>query len=225
MKIKSLPQDERPVEKSISQGTGSLSNAELLAILLGTGTRTKSAIGLAEDIISADSRGISWLAESSAEELMEINGVGRFKAARIMAAMELGRRISAIPAEKRIRITTTSQVACMFAEELRREKREVFKVLLLNPRGDIITVETVSVGELTSTLVHPREVFNPAVRRSAASMILVHNHPSGDPSPSQEDIDLTTRLQACGKLLGINVIDHIIIGDSQYVSLQSSGYM
>lgn len=225
MKIKSLPRDERPVEKSISQGVGRLSNSELLAILLGTGNRGKSAIGLAEDIISADSRGISWLSESSAEELMKINGVGRFKAARVMAAVELGRRISSIPAEKRIRISAVSQVACMFAEEMRCEKREVFKVLLLNPRGDIISSETISVGELTSTLVHPREVFNPAVRRSAAGMILVHNHPSGDPSPSREDIDLTKRLQECGKMLGINVIDHIIIGEGQYVSLQSSGYM
>ena len=225
MKIKSLPRDERPVEKSISQGVGRLSNSELLAILLGTGTREKSAIGLAEDIISADSRGISWLAESSAEELMKINGVGRFKAARILAAAEFGRRISSVPAEKRIRISTVSQVVCMFAEEMRLEKREIFKVLLLNARGDIISSETVSIGELTSTLVHPREVFFPAVRRSAAGMILVHNHPSGDPSPSKEDIDLTRRLQECGKLLGINVIDHIIIGEGQYVSLQSSGYM
>ena len=225
MKIKSLPQDERPVEKTMSQGVGTLSNSELLAVLLGTGTREKSAIGLAEDIIASDSRGISWLAESSAEELMRLNGVGRFKAARIMAAVELGKRISAAPSDRRIRVTSTEQIAKLFTEEMRYEKREIFKVLLLNPRGDIISAETVSVGELTSTLVHPREVFNQAVRRSAAGMVLIHNHPSGDPQPSQEDIDLTERLQACGKLLGINVVDHVIIGDGVYSSLYSLGYM
>ena len=221
MKIKSLPRDERPVEKSICKGASALSNSELLAILLGSGTRDKSAIGLAEDIISKDKSGISYLAESSVQELMSIRGIGQSKAARIMAAVELGKRISTTPRVKRMGVESSDDIARMFIEDMRYEKREVFKALLLNPRGEIISIETVSVGELTSTLVHPREVFSQAVKKSAAGIVFVHNHPSGNPEPSQEDIMTTERLMACGKLLGIVVIDHIIIGDGRYCSMQS----
>ena len=221
MKIKSLPRDERPVEKSICKGASALSNSELLAILLGSGTRDKSAIGLAEDIISKDKAGISYLAESSVQELMSISGIGQSKAARIMAAVELGKRISTAPRVKRMGVESSDDIARMFIEDMRYEKREVFKALLLNPRGEIISIETVSVGELTSTLVHPREVFSQAVKKSAAGIVFVHNHPSGNPEPSQEDIKTTERLVACGKLLGIVVIDHIVIGDGRYCSMQS----
>lgn len=221
MKIKSLPREERPVEKSICKGASALSNSELLAILLGSGTRDKSAIRLAEDIISKDKAGISYLAESSVQELMSIRGIGQSKAARIMAAVELGKRISTTPRVKRMGVESSDDIARMFIEDMRYEKREVFKALLLNPRGEIISIETVSVGELTSTLVHPREVFSQAVKKSAAGIVFVHNHPSGNPEPSQEDIDTTQRLMACGKLLGIVVIDHIIIGDGRYCSMQS----
>ena len=221
MKIKSLPRDERPVEKTLCKGASALSNSELLAILLGSGTRDKSAIGLAEDIISKDKSGISYLAESSVQELMSIRGIGQSKAARIMAAVELGKRISTTPRVKRMGVESSDDIARMFIEDMRYEKREVFKALLLNPRGEIISIETVSVGELTSTLVHPREVFSQAVKKSAAGIVFVHNHPSGNPEPSQEDIKTTERLVACGKLLGIVVIDHIVIGDGRYCSMQS----
>lgn len=225
MKIKALPRSERPVEKTITKGASALSNSELLAILLGSGTREKSAIGLAEDIISKDKSGISHLAESSVQELMSINGVGQSKAARIVAAVELGKRISTAPRVKRMGVESSDDIARLFIEDMRYEKREIFKALLLNPRGEIISIETVSVGELTSTLVHPREVFSQAVKRSAAGIVFVHNHPSGNPEPSEEDIKTTERLVACGKLLGIVVIDHIIIGDGQYCSMQSLGLM
>lgn len=225
MKIKALPRSERPVEKTITKGASALSNSELLAILLGSGTREKSAIGLAEDIISKDESGISHLAESSVQELMSINGVGQSKAARIVAAVELGKRISTAPRVKRMGVESSDDIARLFIEDMRYEKREIFKALLLNPRGEIISIETVSVGELTSTLVHPREVFSQAVKRSAAGIVFVHNHPSGNPEPSEEDIKTTERLAACGKLLGIVVIDHIIIGDGQYCSMQSLGLM
>lgn len=225
MKIKALPRNERPVEKTVSKGVSALSNSELLAILLGSGTREKSAIGLAEDVISKDIEGISYLAESSVQELMSINGIGQSKAARIMAAVELGKRIATVPRTKRMGVESSENIARMFIEDMRYEKRELFKALLLNPRGEIISVETISVGELTSTLVHPREVFNQAVKKSAAGIVFVHNHPSGNPEPSGEDIKTTERLSACGKLLGIVVIDHIIIGDGQYCSMQSLGLM
>lgn len=225
MKIKALPRSERPVEKTITKGASALSNSELLAILLGSGTREKSAIGLAEDIISKDKSGISHLAESSVQELMSINGVGQSKAARVVAAVELGKRISTAPRVKRMGVESSDDIARLFIEDMRYEKREIFKALLLNPRGEIISIETVSVGELTSTLVHPREVFSQAVKRSAAGIVFVHNHSSGNPEPSEEDIKTTERLVACGKLLGIVVIDHIIIGDGQYCSMQSLGLM
>ena len=159
------------------------------------------------------------------QELMSISGIGQSKAARIMAAVELGKRISTAPRTKRMGVESSEDIARMFIEDMRYEKREVFKALLLNPRGEIISVETVSVGELTSTLVHPREVFSQAVKKSAAGIVFVHNHPSGNPEPSEEDIRTTERLEACGKLLGIVVIDHIIIGDGQYCSMQSMGLM
>lgn len=225
MKIKALPRSERPVEKAIAKGASALSNSELLAILLGSGTREKSAIGLAEDIISKDKSGISYLAESSVQELMSISGVGQSKAARVVAAVELGKRISTAPRAKRMGVESSEDIARLFIEDMRYEKREIFKALLLNPRGEIISIETVSVGELTSTLVHPREVFSQAVKRSAAGIVFVHNHPSGNPEPSEEDVKTTERLVACGKLLGIVVIDHIIIGDGQYCSMQSLGLM
>ncbi len=225
MKIKALPPSERPVEKTIVKGADALSNSELLAILLGSGTREKSAISLAEDVLSGNGGGISCLAESSVQELMSINGIGRSKAARIVAAVELGKRISTEPRTKRIGVESSADIAGMFVEDMRYEKREIFKALLLNPRGEIISIETVSIGELTSTLVHPREVFSQAVRRSAAGIVFVHNHPSGNPEPSEEDIRTTERLIACGKLLGIVVIDHIVIGDGQYCSMKSMGLM
>lgn len=221
MKIKMLPQEERPVEKVMFKGVSSLSNAELIAILLGSGTREKSAIGLAEEILTADPSGISYLTECSMQELMKINGVGSIKAARIMAGIELGKRISVRPKERRIRIHGSEDVANLFMEDMRYEKKEFFKVLLLNAKGEILSIETVSVGELTNTPVHPREVFNQAVRKSAAAVIFVHNHPSGDPTPSKDDIETTRRLIECGQILGISVLDHIVIGEGIFSSINS----
>lgn len=223
MKIKYLPKEERPVEKSLSMGIESLSNGELLALLINSGTRDKSAVALAEEVLAKDESGISYLREVSLEELMSIKGIGCAKAARIMAAVELGRRIASRPAKKGARIESDEDVARFFMEELRGKKKEIFKALLLDSKGKVISSETVSVGELTSTLVHPREVFSQAVKKSAAAVVFVHNHPSGDPSPSKEDIVTTERLVACGKLLGIKVIDHIVIGDGRYISIKSMG--
>lgn len=213
MKIKSLPKDERPVEKAMLAGVESLSNAELLAVILGSGTKEKSAIGLAE------------LADCTAQELTNICGIGQFKAARILASVELGKRIATRPRTRRMSAGDAEQVAALFMEDMRYSKRETFKALLLNAKGEIISIETVSVGELTSTLVHPREVFHQAVKKSAAAILFVHNHPSGDPTPSEEDIRTTKMLIDCGNLLRIKVVDHLVIGDGRYVSMQGMGYM
>ena len=218
MKIKALPAEERPVEKGLFRGMESLSNTELLALIINTGTREKSALSLAQEVIG-HSRGIFYLRDMSYEELMKIKGIGRGKAARILAAMELGKRTASKPSGHPVSISDSDDIAGLFMEEMRYCKKEIFKTLLLNSKGNVLSIETVSVGELTSTVVHPREVFLPAVKKSAAAMVLVHNHPSGDPTPSKEDIQTTARLIECGKLLGVRVLDHLVIGDGKYVSI------
>ena len=223
MKIKSLPKQERPVEKCLSQGVESLSNSELLALIINSGTRDKSAFDLAEEVLAKDVRGICFLRDDSPEELMSVSGIGRTKAARLAAAAELGKRISLKPLEPDMHIKDDQDVAALLMEDMRHQKREIFKAVLLNSKGGVISVETVSVGQLNSTMVHPREVFSAAVRRSAAAVVFAHNHPSGDPTPSREDYVTTERLVECGRLLGITVADHLIIGDGRYMSLRAMG--
>ena len=223
MKIKSLPKQERPVEKCLSQGVESLSNSELLALIINSGTRDKSAFDLAEEVLAKDVRGICLLRVASPEELMSVSGIGRTKAARLAAAAELGKRISLKPLEPDMHIKDDQDVAALLMEDMRHQKREIFKAVLLNSKGGVISVETVSVGQLNSTMVHPREVFSAAVRRSAAAVVFAHNHPSGDPTPSREDYVTTERLVECGRLLGITVADHLIIGDGRYMSLRAMG--
>lgn len=225
MKIKELPREERPVEKGLIQGISVLSNPELIAILLGTGTREKSAIRIAEEIISADSRGIRYLAESLPEELMNISGVGEKKAARLMAAVELGKRISLTPRTKKINCDNSRDIAALFMEDMRYLKKEHLKILLLNVKLGIIGQVTISIGELSGAPVCPREVFNPAIRKSAAAICLIHNHPSGDPEPSEADIAVTHRIMESGEMLGIGLVDHIIIGDGVYTSLKERGFI
>ena len=220
MQIKSLPENERPVEKVCRYGVRSLSNAELIALILHTGTRRKSAIGLAEEVIALYPEGISGFGNCELEELTTIDGIGNTKGATILAAVELGKRISSATAVEKSCLDSSETVAGLFMEKLRYEKKEYFKSVLVNTKGQIITIDDVSVGELSSTVVHPREVFSSAVRKSAAAIIFVHNHPSGDPTPSREDIETTKRLIDSGKLLGIRVLDHIIIGNGKYSSLK-----
>ena len=220
IKIKELPEPERPRERLIRNGAGALSNSELLAILLGSGDRNASAVMLAERLLSADSSGIRFLTECSPEELCSIKGVGPAKAAILMAAVELGRRIMTTSGTSRINIKSPDDVAALFMEKMRYLKKENFNVLLLNTKSEMIAVENVSVGSLSSAEAHPREVFSNALKRGAAGIILVHNHPSGNPEPSSADIKLTERLSEAGSILGIEVLDHIVIGDGIYVSMK-----
>ena len=225
MKIRKLPDSERPREKLLREGKERLSNTEILAIIIGSGTGGRSALDLASEVISLDSTGIRFLAGCRPEELQRVKGIGRAKACEILAAAELGKRIATRPRTRRMSAGDAEQVAALFMEDMRYSKRETFKALLLNAKGEIISIETVSVGELTSTLVHPREVFHQAVKKSAAAILFVHNHPSGDPTPSEEDIRTTKMLIDCGNLLRIKVVDHLVIGDGRYVSMQGMGYM
>ena len=225
MQIKFLPETERPVEKACSQGVEVLSNAELLAMIIHTGTKDKSAIRLGEDVLAAFPEGLSGLGNCCLQELMALDGIGNTKACRILGAVELGKRIAAMSARERLSIHRSDDIAKLFMEDLRYERKEHFKSLLLSAKGDIISIEDISIGELSSTVVHPREVFSMAVRKSAAAVVFVHNHPSGDARPSQEDVETTSRLVDCGVLLGIKVLDHIIIGDGCFSSMREMGYI
>ncbi len=184
MIIKKMPDMERPREKLFIQGKETLNNAELLAILLRTGTREKSALELAHEIIAINDEGLPGLCENTPEELARIKGVGKAKACQILAAIELGRRVATHPRKERISIEKPGDIAELFMEKMRYYKEEHFSTLLLDTKGKIIEEVEVSVGDLNSAPVHPREVFKQAVKRSAAAVVLIHNHPSGDPSPS-----------------------------------------
>jgi DNA repair protein RadC len=220
--MKDLPPEERPRERLAKHGPEALSTPELLAILLRTGTARESALDVAEGIV-AQAGGLRGLATATIEQLSQIRGVGVVKAIEIRAAVELGKRISAFTHEARPTVRCPEDVWQLVQSELRHEPREHFKVLLLDTRNQVIRVSTVSVGSLTESIVHPREVFREAIRHSSAALIAVHNHPSGDPTPSQEDIQVTRRLDEAGRTVGIDVLDHVIVGEGRYVSLKERG--
>ncbi len=222
--IKDLPLEERPREKLIKMGAGALSNAELLAILLRIGNKAESAVQLATRIITK-SGGLRNLPDLSLEELQENKGIGPDKAVTIKAALELSSRLATAPREETGSITTPRQAAALFMEELRYKKKEFFKILLLNTKNHIISREEISVGSLSASIVHPRELFIAPLRKSAASIIMFHNHPSGDPAPSQQDLEVTRRLVDAGNILGIAVRDHIIIGDGCFFSFREKGLL
>ena len=225
MKLNELPVWEKPREKMLRDGVQSLSTAEVIAVVLRTGTQKKSAIELATEVLSMDRRGLRHLAECTPEELCSVHGLGEAKACELLAAIELGKRLASQPPEHGPLIRKPEDIAGIFMEKLRYEKREHFKCLLVNARGEVIEENEISVGDLTSSTSHPREVFHGAIRRSAGSVAFVHNHPSGNPEPSPADIETTRRLVDAGQLLGIPVIDHIIIGDGEYVSMKGRGLL
>ncbi len=218
--IKKMAEIERPREKLIRFGVKTLSNSELLAILIRTGSKENSAIDLSQKILSTDQLGLRFLADCTIEELMKIKGIGAAKACQIIAAIELGKRLAMYSTKQNPTIKSPWDVADLFMEEMRYYKKEYFNIVLLNTKNEIISAENISVGNLNSSLVHPREVFIRAIKRSSSSLLLVHNHPSGNPYPSQEDIKITKRLMEAGKIIGIQVLDHIIIGDGKYISLK-----
>lgn len=216
--IKEMPEDLRPRERLLSAGPQALSNAELLAILIRTGTRTETAIDVARRVLSRP-EGLQYLALASLEELQKEKGIGLAKAAELKAALELGRRLAAFTLSRTV-IKNPWDVAGLLMDEMRFLDRENFRTVSLNTKNQVLGVDSVSVGSLNSSQAHPREVFKDPIRRSAAAIILVHNHPSGDPAPSQEDILVTRRLVEAGQILGIEVLDHLIIGDGRFTSLK-----
>ena len=222
--IKEMPEELRPRERLQKTGPGSLSDAELLAIILGSGSRKESALALATRILR-EGEGLAFLANATLEELLRLKGIGMAKATQIKAAVELGKRLMAYRREEKISISTPQDAALILMEDMKFLDREYFKVMLLNTKNHCTSIETISIGTLNASLVHPREVFKLAVKKSAASLILAHNHPSGDSKPSKEDIEITKRLVEAGKIMGIEVLDHIILGNGSFTSLKEQGFM
>lgn len=203
-------------------GPGALSHAELLAILLRTGTKDESSVHLAQRILN-ESGGLRRLAESDWEELTRIRGIGPAKALQLQASIELGRRVARSQLPDSVKISCPQDAADLLMEELRHLREEHFVCLFLNTKNRVIGRQTLSIGSLNASIVHPREVFRAAIRRSSASILCAHNHPSGDPTPSPEDVALTRRLAEAGELLGIELLDHLVIGDNRYTSLKETG--
>jgi len=230
LRIKELPPRQRPRERLVSAGAKALTDGELLALLMGTGNPKtgESVLDLAHRILATlggpggEDPLLRRLVDTSVEELCCVPGVGEAKASSIVAAVELGRRVGAeMPVGSVVR--RPEDAAAVLVEDMRYLDREHFKIVLLDTRNRVLGTEVVSIGSLNSSVVHPREIFKICVKRSAAAVILAHNHPSGDPSPSEEDVEVTERIVRAGMVLGIDVLDHLIIGDNCYVSLRELG--
>lgn len=222
-KIKNLPLEDRPREKLFLRGVEALTDAELVAILLRTGTAERSALDIGKEL-TADGGLYKRLAGvRNLNELMQIKGMGQAKAATVMAALEIGRRIASARPLDKIRFSSPQEGAAFLMPRLRYAVKEQFLVILLNSKNKVIGTELVSEGTLTNSVVHPREVYLPAILQHAAAICVAHNHPSGDPSPSREDMELTAVLAAAGRTLGIPLLDHLIIGDGAYYSFQEDG--
>ncbi len=212
----------RPRERLELQGPESLTTPELLAILFRTGTTRRNAVMVGEDLVR-ELGGLGGIATASLGQISAIDGIGRVKAIEVKAALELAKRLAATSEETKPEIRGPSDIAQLMMADLRYETKEHLKALLLDVRNRVRKVVTVSTGTLTESLIHPREVFQEAIRFASNSIVLVHNHPSGDPEPSPQDLASTRRLVSAGELLGIEVLDHVIIGDGRWVSLRDRG--
>ena len=215
--IPSWPELERPRERLIDQGAEVLSDAQLLAIMIRMGKKGQTAMDIAFRLLERFN-GLKGVAGATVMELCQIGGIGPSKAAQILGAIEIGKRVVSNKRSMKGKFLSSKDIYSYFFPEYSSLKVEIFKVILLNTKNQLIHGVEISKGSLNQTIVHPREVFNKAIKDSAASLILIHNHPSGDPAPSQEDIALTQTLVKSGKLLGIPVLDHIIIGNGDYYS-------
>ena len=222
LKIKDLPLEERPREKLMKYGSKSLNNAELLAIILRNGSKKENVLELSRKLLEKNN--IRLLSRKRINSLKNNLGVGEAKACQIVACFELGRRLAAFKYNKRQRINNAKDIAKLFLVGMSSLRKEHFKVIFIDSRKMMMKEETVFIGTLNSSVVHPREIFQSALDEGAAAVILVHNHPSGDPEPSDDDIRITKQLIKAGGILGIDVLDHIIIGNNKYFSFREMGY-
>lgn len=221
--IKELPPELRPRERLLEAGPAALSDGELLGLLLGIGNLQKTAVELAGDVIS-EAGGLHGLYDADAHELTRVNGIGPAKACIILAAVEFGRRIGQVRNPGRPVISSPADVDRLLRGRIANLDRENFVAVLLNTKNEVIGSPLISVGTLSAALVHPREVFKPAIRASAASVVLAHNHPSGNAEASKEDREVTGRLVGAAEILGIEVLDHVIVGDGHY-SMKEHGML
>ncbi len=222
MKMKELPQSERPYEKLEMYGAHTLSNAELLAIIIKSGTRDESSISTAQKILSMknkNSDNLRFIHDMSIEEFMSIKGIGKVKAIQLKAVCEIAKRISRPIENTKVQIKCPQDVANLLNDELKYEKRELVKVIILNTKNIVMKVTDICLGTENSAILKPRDALIDAVKMGAPKIILVHNHPSGDPTPSSEDINFTNRLIQASSVIGIELLDHVVIGDSKFESI------
>jgi DNA repair protein RadC len=221
--MKEISETERPYEKCERFGASSLSDAELLAVLLRTGTRGENALELAKRILyTTGEQDILSIHHFSIEQLMKIKGVGKVKAIQISCISELAKRLAKAKANSSLKFTCPASIAQYYMEELRHENQEIMKLLMLNSKSHLIGETIISKGTVNASLITPRELFIEALKRNAVSIIILHNHPSGDPTPSREDILITARIRNAGILIGIELLDHIIIGNNCYASFSEN---
>ncbi|MDH4035970.1 MAG: DNA repair protein RadC [Candidatus Krumholzibacteria bacterium] len=218
-----LPRADRPRERLYERGPGELSLQELLAIVIGEGTRGSSALVVALRLLGEFGDLVA-MGRAGVDEMRRVPGIGFARACQLVASFELGKRFARESRSGGISIKAPKDVARLFMDEMKHYDREHFKAAFLNTKNQIIRVVTVSIGSLNASIVHPREILKPAISASAASIVLVHNHPTGDPTPSREDVEFTRRFARCGELIGIELLDHIVIGADRFQSLKESGY-
>lgn len=223
LKVLEIPKNERPTEKLINFGSDALSNSELLAIILRSGVKGESVLNISQKVLS-EVHGLDGILNISYDELTSIKGIKTVRAAQILAVVELFRRFKSLKTQNdKISINSPSDISDMLIQEMRGFNQEILKVIVLNTKNNIIRVKDVFKGTLNTSIVHPREIYSEALKSGGASIIICHNHPSGDPTPSKEDINITKRIMECGKILGIKLLDHLIIGDKEFVSLKEKG--
>lgn len=223
VRISDIPENERPVEKMLISGPECLNNAELLAIILRTGVRGENVIALSSRLL-AEVEGLDGLLNSNYSEMTNIKGIKKIKASQLIAMVEIFRRFKTLRNQNQsYRISSPKDIADMLMNEMTDLNQEVLKLIMLDTKNKVLGIKDVFKGSLNSSIVHPREIFGEALKRSSANIIICHNHPSGDPSPSKEDINITIRLKECGAIMGINLLDHIIIGNAKFVSLKEKG--
>ncbi|WP_125152610.1 RadC family protein [Clostridium rectalis] len=222
LKIVDLPKNERPRERLFRYGVESLSNVELLALILRTGNKNENILSFCGRIMKI-SGGLNGILNLSLDELIKIKGIGKAKASQILALGELSKRFRSFKSGSDYQIKAPDDVALLVMEEMKGLKQEFLKVVMLNTKNYIINIKNIFIGTLNSSIIHPREIFKEAIKNSSSAIIMCHNHPSGDPTPSNEDINVTYRIDQCSKLIGIDLLDHIIIGDGVYISLKEKG--
>lgn len=220
--IRDLPTNQRPRERLMQVGERAVSNSELIAIILRTGSGGESVLRLAERLLS-QFQDLPGLSQATLEELQMVTGVGPAKAVEIKAALELGRRLTAVTPAERPKVIAPADAANLLMSEMGLLEQEHLRVILLDTRNQVLAVPTIYIGSLNTSVVRIGELFRPAIRRNAAAIIVVHNHPSGDPSPSPEDVRVTREIHKAGKLLNIELLDHIVIGHQRFVSLKERG--